>query len=313
MAIGFRQLIKFANFSSLVASRSSAFKFEKASQVQITQTNHQYLPKVVKKFNHEEGLQSQEVDNRESDNDLVIKEHVFIVDNPVVKDLNRLRCVNYSDVSSNLAATGSQFSVPNPQQFSSQNQDEKSNKPSLEKLTHVYDVLAETLPKIFIHSLDYKIYHKDIVFEDNIRNIRTVGLYNYVKQVALLRTIGHLKFAYVKFEILKITKHPEDSSVKVRWQIRGISALRVMLTFWKIKLWNFKEIFERTDSWYDGFSTFYVNSEGQVIKHVAEKMMPDSDHVPVSSPKPIVGASAAAKLALVVGIIPKCSFFNSLL
>jgi hypothetical protein len=55
------------------------------------------------------------------------------------------------------------------------------------------------------------------------------GLYKYVKQVALLRTVGHLKFAYVKFEILKITMHPEDGTVKIRWRIKGISGLKVSI------------------------------------------------------------------------------------
>lgn len=55
------------------------------------------------------------------------------------------------------------------------------------------------------------------------------GLFHYVKQMALLRTIGHLKFAYVKFDILKITSHPEDGTVKVRWRIRGISGIKVIL------------------------------------------------------------------------------------
>ncbi|KAJ4446915.1 hypothetical protein ANN_13616 [Periplaneta americana] len=82
-----------------------------------------------------------------------------------------------------------------------------------------------TLPNLFIQPLDYTIYHQDLVFENNIRGTRTVGLYHYVKQVALLRTVGHLKFAYVKFEILKITMHPEDDTVRIRWRIRGISVI----------------------------------------------------------------------------------------
>jgi hypothetical protein len=40
------------------------------------------------------------------------------------------------------------------------------------------------------------------------------GLYHYVKQVALLRTVGHLKYAYVKLELLKITQHPDDNTVR---------------------------------------------------------------------------------------------------
>ncbi|XP_056638148.1 uncharacterized protein LOC130446102 [Diorhabda sublineata] len=318
MAIGFGQLTKFANFSSLVASRSSVFKFEKIPQIQIIQINQQYFSKAEKKFD-ENSRKSRVidilVDNRESDNDLVTKENVLILD----KNPNRLSYLRFVDKTTPLDNNLDHYSNLKPQQqYSNQSQDDNPNKPSGEKLSKVFNILAESLPNLFIQPLDYTIYHPDIIFEDNIRNIRTVGLYNYVKQVALLRTVGHLKFAYVKFEILKITKHPEDSSVKVRWQIRGISALKVMMTFWRYKLWDIKELFDKTESWYDGFSIFYVNSEGQIIKHVADKMMPDSDRLVDTSEKPIVAGGAAAavaggaaaatavKLAL-IGVIPKCS------
>lgn len=92
-----------------------------------------------------------------------------------------------------------------------------------------------------------------------------------MKQVALLRTVGHLKYAYVNFEVLKITKHPEDYTIKVRWRIRGISAFRVMLNFWKFKLWKLKELFDDQEAWYDGFSTFYIGNTGSIYKHVADK------------------------------------------
>jgi hypothetical protein len=98
------------------------------------------------------------------------------------------------------------------------------------------------------------------------------GLFHFVKQVAYLRTVGHLKYAYVKLEVLKITKHSEDHTIKVRWRVRGISGLKVMLNFWKYKLWKLKEIFDEQESWYDGFSTFYVGSDGLIIKHVVDKV-----------------------------------------
>lgn len=66
------------------------------------------------------------------------------------------------------------------------------------------------------------------------------GLYHFVKQVALLRTVGHLKYGYVKFDVLKITMHPEDDTVKIRWTVKGISGLKVcailVFNFWQIKL-----------------------------------------------------------------------------
>lgn len=90
--------------------------------------------------------------------------------------------------------------------------------------------------------------------------------------MALLRTVGHLKFAYVSLEVLKITKHPEDHTIKVRWRVRGISAMKVMLNFWKFRLWQLKEVFAHQEAWYDGFSTFSVGHDGLIIKHVADRV-----------------------------------------
>ncbi|XP_069696397.1 uncharacterized protein [Periplaneta americana] len=175
-------------------------------------------------------------------------------------------------------------------------------RPSKEQLDKVFNVLRVTLPNLFIQPLDYTIYHQDLVFENNIRGTRTVGLYHYVKQVALLRTVGHLKFAYVKFEILKITMHPEDDTVRIRWRIRGISGLKVLFMFWKYKLWKPREILDDQESWYDGFSTFHIGGDGLVYKHVADKMMPDDDKV-----TDVKRPALAAKLALCMGLLSRPS------
>ncbi|KAK8737097.1 hypothetical protein OTU49_004800 [Cherax quadricarinatus] len=180
-----------------------------------------------------------------------------------------------------------------------------TGKPSAEHLTHVFDVLAETLPRLFIQPLNYTIYSQNIVFENRIRGVKTVGLVAYVKQVALLRTVGHLKFAHVKFEILKITKHPEDGTVRVRWRITGLSGLKAMVQFWKLKLWNWKGIQEQMDSWYDGFSTFYVGADGLVYRHVADSMMPDEElHVAEKGP-------LAAKMAALLGLAHRPNLYDT--
>lgn len=57
----------------------------------------------------------------------------------------------------------------------------------------------------FLHTTLFSLFNEYVCFR---------GLFHYVRQIALLRTVGHIKFAYVNFEILKITAHPEDSSIK---------------------------------------------------------------------------------------------------
>ncbi|XP_033349463.1 uncharacterized protein LOC117233336 [Bombus vosnesenskii] len=186
-------------------------------------------------------------------------------------------------------------SAPNVRSVNEMQASEDRN-PIESNLQNVFDILRKDLPLLFVKQLDYEIYTKDLVFVNNIRGTTSVGIQHYFKQIAFLKIIGHLKYAFVKFEVLKMTMHPEDNSIKVRWRIVGISGTRVFLTFWKIKMWNSKEQAENTPSWYDGFSTFYVNNDGKVFKHVVDKTMPDQN-VTEKFKSPI-----DAKLALFVAL-----------
>ncbi|XP_012056535.1 PREDICTED: uncharacterized protein LOC105619624 [Atta cephalotes] len=163
---------------------------------------------------------------------------------------------------------------------SEQSLQENEGKPSQKQLQSVVDCLSHDLPKLFVKPLDISIYTDDIVFINNIRGITTRGINNYIKQLILLRMIGHLKFAYVKLDMIKITMHPESDTIQVRWRIRGITGWKVFTTFWKYRFWKIKDAINTNhDIWYDGFSTFYVNANGKVYKHIADKMMPDQDIV----------------------------------
>ncbi|XP_015431548.1 PREDICTED: uncharacterized protein LOC107187874 [Dufourea novaeangliae] len=163
----------------------------------------------------------------------------------------------------------------------------ENRKPSQAQLQYVFDTLSKELPMLFVKALDYKLYTQDILFINNIRGTVTTGILQYVKQIAFLKIISHLRFAYVKLDILKITMHPEDNSIKVRWRIIGMSGTHVFLTFWKLRVWNMKKHLNDTKAWYDGFSTFYVNNDGKIFKHVADKMMPDQDEVPEKVKAPV--------------------------
>lgn len=178
--------------------------------------------------------------------------------------------------------------------------------PRLSDLDHAYGVLSESLPKLFIQPLDYSIYSPNLDFQNNITGKHTIGLYHYVKQIALLRTVGHLKYAYVKFEVLKITKHPEDFTIKIRWRVRGISGLKVMMNFWKYKLWDLKGVFENQEAWYDGFSILYLGDMGLIYKHIVDKVMPDENNEVVERPAIVdqTGMAVSSKLHATTAAAP---------
>ncbi|XP_032590638.1 uncharacterized protein C6orf136 homolog isoform X2 [Drosophila grimshawi] len=161
--------------------------------------------------------------------------------------------------------------------------DQNNQNKNAESLDRAYNVLKHTLPRLFIEPLDYSIYSPNLIFQNNITGKHTVGLYHYVKQIAILRTVGHLKYAYVKFEVLKITKHPEDNTVRFRWRVRGISGLKVMFQFWKYKIWQLQEILKDQEAWYDGYSICYLGEDGLISKHIVDKIMPDESREVVDS------------------------------
>lgn len=198
---------------------------------------------------------------------------------------NDLNFADKQNVESNAGSGGPNSGLPDPGD-----------------LHKVYERLSNTLPKLFVQPMDYSIYHPNLIFQDNIRGRQTVGIYNYVKTIALLRTVGHLKYAYVTFTIIRITQHPEEGVIRVRWRISGISGLKVMFMFWKYKLWELKKAFQEQESWYDGFSTFYVGSDGLIYKHIADKMMPDQDREVVGIADKIISTKMGAP-AMFVGLI----------
>ncbi|GIZ04170.1 uncharacterized protein C6orf136 [Caerostris extrusa] len=127
---------------------------------------------------------------------------------------------------------------------------ESSNtgKPSEGQLLLVIDRLTSSLLNFFEKPLDYSIYHKNIIFQNNINGVVIKGLSAYIQTMYVLKIYGYLQYAKVKVEILKITHHIEDGTVRV-------------------------------PDWLDGFSVFSVGPDGLIYKHVCDKMTPSDDTV----------------------------------
>ncbi|KAH8237346.1 hypothetical protein KR038_010153 [Drosophila bunnanda] len=193
------------------------------------------------------------------------------------------RLLNCHRVDSNIKHNRSFQDSANAVNTNNADSNPKENARKPEDLDRAYEVLRTTLPKLFVEPLDYSIYSPGLIFQNNITGKHTIGLYHYVKQIAILRTVGHLKYAYVKFEVLKITKHPDDYTVRIRWRVRGISGLKVMFQFWKYKIWQLKEVLKDQEAWYDGYSVCYLGDDGLIAKHVVDKVMPDESRESVEN------------------------------
>lgn len=121
------------------------------------------------------------------------------------------------------------------------------------------------------------MYHTNMVLEDNIRGRRYIGLDKYTKIVNLLKLSAHVRFVYVRFHILKMSKHPEDGTIRVRWRIAGLGMVRMIVRFIPDKMWMKGNMDRAAPSWYDGLSTFYVDSNDLIYKHKVDTLDRDQE------------------------------------
>lgn len=100
-----------------------------------------------------------------------------------------------------------------------------------------------------------------------------------------------------------MTMHPEDSTVKIRWRISGITGYRLAFKMIQFRVWRPREMIEKHNSpWIDGFSTFDVNQDGLIIRHIADKVIPDEDKKPNPIEKVVDKLGTIPKLALFVNL-----------
>ncbi|XP_069378773.1 uncharacterized protein C6orf136 homolog isoform X2 [Paralichthys olivaceus] len=134
-----------------------------------------------------------------------------------------------------------------------------------EKLAVMYERLGIELPSFFIKSHDYTMYSKDMEFLNGLMNTNTRGRVLYQLILSLWRLLCLCYYAEARLEVLKLTKHMEDRSIKARWRIRGLPVHTVLLRFYR----KDKRHLYRS---YDAFSTFYIGKDGLIHCHKVEKV-----------------------------------------
>lgn len=136
-----------------------------------------------------------------------------------------------------------------------------------QKLALMYERLRIELPGFFKKNHDYSMYSVDVEFINGLLNTRTRGRVLYQMNLTLWRLLCLCYYANARLEVLKLTKHPEDGTVKARWRVRGLPFHSLLLRFYLRDKSNLYRSF-------DAFSTFYIGQDGLIHCHKVEKVMP---------------------------------------
>ncbi|CAM9107664.1 unnamed protein product [Bubo scandiacus] len=79
----------------------------------------------------------------------------------------------------------------------------------------------EGLPNFFLKIPDYGLYSPDVEFINHLLHLHTRGRAMYQVAVALCRAVAWGYFASLRLEVLALTRHPEDWSIRARWRLTG--------------------------------------------------------------------------------------------
>ncbi|XP_054151439.1 LOW QUALITY PROTEIN: uncharacterized protein C6orf136 homolog [Melozone crissalis] len=158
--------------------------------------------------------------------------------------------------------------------------------PSMEEhLASVHERLRHELPNFFLKIPDYGLYAPDVEFQCQHLHLHTRGRAMYALALALCRALAWGYFASLRLEVLALTRHPEDWSVRARWRLTGLPLHLLLLRWYR----RDKRTLLRS---YDALSTFFLNSQGLIRCHRVDKLMPAPTAVP--EPKKLLVAAALA-------------------
>jgi len=113
-------------------------------------------------------------------------------------------------------------------------------------------------------------YHPRILLVDNIRGQSFDGIIMYKKNINLLNIICHLKFVYCRFAIDEVRDGPVVNSIRMDWRLQGMKWSRLVIRYIPDKLWLRDNMNEKSPTWISGVSTYYLDQDGKVTKHVID-------------------------------------------
>ncbi|XP_054033147.1 uncharacterized protein C6orf136 homolog [Dryobates pubescens] len=165
--------------------------------------------------------------------------------------------------------------------------------PSMEEhLAVMHQKLQHELPNFFLKVPDYGLYSLDVEFINPPLRIHTRGRPMYQLAVALCRVLAWGYFASLRLELLALTRHPEDGTIRARWRLTGLPLHLLLLRFYR----RDKRALLRS---FDAFSTFTLNPQGLICCHRVDKLMPAPRALPEAK-KLLVAAGGGLAAATLV-------------
>ena len=128
-------------------------------------------------------------------------------------------------------------------------------------------------------TLEQERFHPNIILENRISGNVSQGLTNYTSYLGLVRLYGLCRFVSVSSRVTSTFINVEEQSVTVHFRFFGLGYIEWVLKLLPKQLYKKENALKEQRIWLEAISTYYLDNDGRIIKHVVDDKDIDHDRV----------------------------------
>jgi hypothetical protein len=137
-------------------------------------------------------------------------------------------------------------------------------------LREIKEALCRSTQQFFTARVNINMFHPNIVFENRINGKVSQGLGPYNQYLGMAKIYGHLRYSFVSSQVLSSHIDQDQCTVSVRFQFLGMGMIEMALKYFPKKLYQRAKLTKESRVWLDAISTFHLDDNGIIIKHVLD-------------------------------------------
>jgi len=155
----------------------------------------------------------------------------------------------------------------------------KDKKPSQSELIEAQAYLCDYTTNFFIMTLDQERYHQNMILDNRINGNIVQGFKYYNGYMGLVKLYGLCRFVTVSSRVCATTINEEEQSVTIHFRFFGLGFIEAALKFFPKQLYKKDNALKEQRIWLEAVSTYYLDSEGKIIRHIVDDKDIDHDRV----------------------------------
>ena len=108
------------------------------------------------------------------------------------------------------------------------------------------------------------------------------GALKYIQQLGLLKIYAHLRFVFVQLQLKVVEIDKEEGIIRIKFCCKGIGMLRMAIEYFPKKFYKKENMSKHAPVWMDAVSTYHVDEEGKIFRHVLDNKEEDKGKAAIS-------------------------------